>query len=207
MHKGRFGLFAPLELLLFFSVLVGLHLAAQNHYLLFHSLAELFSVNVALTIFVLTVNSWTRIEHPYLRWIGISYGFVAILDLFHTLSYPGMGVFQAHPYSAPQFWVQARFVEAFSMLLGWIGWQRPRQPTFWVLLGGYTLLTAALLASVLYFRIFPVCFVSGQGLTLFKVVSEYIIIALLLLDLLLLYQRRNSFSTSVWHLLALTFTR
>ncbi len=202
MLKGRLSLFAPLELILFTLVLIGLHLAARNHYLLFHTLAELFSVNVALTIFVLTINSWQRIEHPYLRWIGVSYGFVAILDLFHSLAYPGMGVFRVHPFAAPQFWIQARFVEAFSMLLGWVGWHRARQPGLWPLLGGYVVLTAALLASVLHFNNFPVCFVSGHGLTPFKVFSEYLIIEVLLIDLLLLYQRRDSFSPSVWRLLA-----
>src|SRR5690606_40103798 len=62
-------------------------------YLLFHSLAEMCSIVVAVGVFMLAWNSRRYLDNNYLLFIGIGYLFVAMLDLLHTLAYQGMGVF------------------------------------------------------------------------------------------------------------------
>ena len=53
-------------------VSVGLYLSSLYSYLLFHSLAELFSIVVALSIFVVAWNSRGFINNNYLLFFGIA---------------------------------------------------------------------------------------------------------------------------------------
>ena len=68
--------------------------------------------------------------------------------------------------------------------------------------GVYTLLVAILYLTIFYWRVFPTCLVPGEGLTRFKVFSEYIICVLLLTSLVLLVLRRAEFDKVVFRLLA-----
>ncbi len=45
-------------------VIAGLYLASLYNYLLFHSLAELFSIVVAAAIFILIWNTWAFLPRP-----------------------------------------------------------------------------------------------------------------------------------------------
>jgi PAS domain S-box-containing protein len=55
--------------------------------------------------------------------------------------------------------------------------------------------------SIFYWKIFPVCFVEGAGLTTFKKISEYIISAILLISIPIFYRERSKFDTNVLRLL------
>ncbi|MFW6190810.1 MAG: MASE3 domain-containing protein, partial [Candidatus Bipolaricaulota bacterium] len=95
----------------------GYYLSTHN-YLLFHSLAELFSIVVAFGIFVVAWNSRTFHENDYLTFIGIAYLFVGSIDLIHTLAYEGMGVFPNYGADLPtQLWIIGRYMESLSLLL------------------------------------------------------------------------------------------
>ena len=198
------ALFTPAEVGGFLIVLLGIQLTSYYHYLLFHSLAEFFSIAVATTIFVIAINSWRLIRNQYLVFIGISYAFIALLDTLHTLSYTGMGVFRDYDYYAPQFWIASRGMEAVSMVAAFAFLGTRIRLKLSYLMAGYTALTAFLIASILVFKTFPVCFVPGQGLTPFKIYSEYVIIFLFLLSLGMLYWKRALFDKRVYRLLAVS---
>lgn len=73
-------------------LLAGLWATSKSSYLLFHSIAEIFSIVVACCIFMLAWNSRRFAENTYLLFVGIAYLFVAGLDLLHALAFKGMGV-------------------------------------------------------------------------------------------------------------------
>jgi len=190
---------SPVELAGFLLLLAGVHLTSHYHYLLFHSLAELFSIFIAVTLFIIALNCEASIRNQYVLFVGVAYLFVGGIDLLHTLSFKGMPIFTDYDYYAPQFWIAARYTESISMLLGFgfLGTRwRLRLP--WVI-SAFSAVTGFLILAILYLKIFPVCFVAGQGLTPFKVVSEYVICALLLLGILLLHRRRALFDPKVFH--------
>ncbi|HJW26937.1 MAG TPA: MASE3 domain-containing protein [Rhodocyclaceae bacterium] len=183
----------------FLVVLVGL--TAPYNYLLFHSAAELFSIFIAVTVFVILLNTWEHIRNQYLLFVGTAYLFIGFLDALHVLSFKGMPIFTDYDYYAPQFWIAARYMEAITMLLafGFLGTAgRLNLP---VVASGFALVTGSVAMSILYFRSFPVCFVPGQGLTMFKIISEYVICALLVAGLGLLHWRRRLFDPRVYRLI------
>jgi PAS domain S-box-containing protein len=177
-------------------VFLGLYLASLYNYLLFHSLAEIFSIIVACGIFMVTWNSRRFLDNNYLLFIGIAYLFVGGLDLIHTLSYKGMGIFQGYePNLATQFWVAARYTESVSLLIAPLFLRRKLKVN--ILFSSYTFALLLFLISIFYWKIFPLCFVEGVGLTPFKKISEYIISLILLASIVLLLKNRGKFDRDV----------
>ena len=92
------------------AALIGLYFTSLINYLLFHSLAEIFSIVVACSLFMIAWNSRQYIKNPYLLFIGIAYLFIGSIDLLHTLTYKGMPIFTDYDFyasrggSAPATW-------------------------------------------------------------------------------------------------------
>ncbi len=186
--------------LLGFSILFGLYLTSLYSYLLFHSLAEIFSIIIACGIFMIAWNSRRFLDNHYLLFIGIAYLFVGGLDLVHTLAYKGMGVFSGYNANLPtQLWIAARYLQSISLLLAplWIG----RKLKINSMLLAYGVVVALLLLAIFPWQIFPDCFMEGRGLTPFKKISEYIISLILMTAIILLIQRRKEFDDIVFQLL------
>ncbi len=141
-----------------FSALVGLYFTAGVNYLLFHSLAEIFSIVVAFSIFVIAWNSKQYIHNPYLLFIGIAYLFIAFLDLLHALSFKGMSIFTDYDYYANQLWIAARYMESLTLLIAFSFLTRNRMPKANIVFTIYTIFTGLLIASIFYWKNFPLMF-------------------------------------------------
>ncbi|MGM0606383.1 MAG: MASE3 domain-containing protein [Halobacteriota archaeon] len=189
-----------------------LSLVLVRNYLLFHSLVELFSILVAFAVFVVAWNARERIENNFLAVLGIGYLFIGGVDLLHTLAYDGMGVFPDAGADLPtQLWIFGRFLEAGTLLVAGVfgvatatdrdrisRWDRP---PVWLLVGSYGVVVTLGLISIFVLDVFPTTFVEGDGLTPFKIRSEYAIIVVLAIVLALLFGQRRSFAPHVYRLL------
>jgi two-component system sensor kinase FixL len=179
-------------------LLVGLYFISRENYLLFHSLVEMFSVVISITIFALIWNSRSYLDNSYLKLLGVAYLFIGLLDLMHALAFKGMGVFPSTGLGEPnaanlptQLWLAGRYVQSLTFAIA---------PLFLLpllkkvraeaLLAGYGLLTALLFLSIAW-QVFPDAYLDHIGLTPFKIISEYVIIALFAIGLLqLIYSDR-----------------
>ena len=184
-------------------LLVALYLTSLHSYLLFHSVIELFTVIVAAGIFVIAWNARGYLNNNYLLFVGIASLFVALLDLLHTLAYQGMGVFADRTANlATQLWIAARYLQSLSWLIAPLFLERRLRLR--LQMAAYILVTGILLLSIFYWRIFPVAYVDGAGLTGFKKISEYAISLFFLGSIGLLLWKRREFDPSVMRLLALS---
>jgi len=188
------------------AAVAGLYLASHYSYLVFHSLAELFSVAIAWSTFTLAWNARRHLDDNYLLFIGIAYLFAGGLDLVHTLAYKGMQIFPGYDSNLPtQLWIAARYLQSLSLLAAaWVVnaerfWRLPASP--YLALAGYTVLTTLLLIAI-FTRVFPDCYIENTGQTPFKVASEYVISTILVAPLGLLLRRSGQMDSSVLHLLA-----
>jgi hypothetical protein len=181
-------------------IAVGLYLSSLYSYLLFHTLAELFSIVVACAFFFIAWNCRGFLTNNYLLFIGIAYLFVAGLDLMHTIAYEGMGVFPQYGANlAPQLWIAGRFLESLALLSAPLFLKR--RPRLDILFAGWSAVFAAVIASIFYWRVFPVCWIDGVGLTTFKKVSEYVICSILAASIAVLLRRRDYFEPRVLKLI------
>ncbi len=184
-----------------FAVLAALFFTIQINYLLFHTLAEGFSIVVASSIFIVAWNSKKHIQNPYLLFVGIAYLFIAFLDMLHTLAYRGMPIFTGYSYPANQLWLCARFMESTTLILAFIFLRKNIMPKAEVVFSVYAVVSGFFIATVFYWRIFPVCFVEGLGQTAFKKNSEYLICLILVAAMGLLYRNRKRFDEKVFQML------
>lgn len=192
------SLLRTVMLWLIFSAI--LYLLSRYNYLLFHSLAELFSISVAAAIFMLVWNTRQFTSNDFLFFIGVSYFFAGIIDLLHTLAYKGMGVFPANNANLPtQLWIAARYLQSVSLLAAvlWIR-QKLNHRLLLFIIAAVTVLLLASIATGL----FPDCYVNG--LTPFKKVSEYIISFLLAVAALRLRRERELFHPTILFLITLS---
>ncbi len=185
---------------LIFAVLYG---AELYHYLLFHSLVELFSIVIAFSIFTFAWNCRRFLQDNYFVFLGIAYLFVAALDTLHLLSYEGIGVFAGGSANlATQLWVASRYLEAMSLLAAafLIGRSIKPLPTF----GVFFAVFGGVILTTFWWKVFPDCFAEGASLTRFKIYSEYIICGILAGTLGVLYWKRQRLDPTVFRLLAVS---
>ncbi|MDM8549411.1 MASE3 domain-containing protein [Desulfobacterales bacterium HSG2] len=182
-------------------ILFGLHLANLYSFLLFHSFAELFSIVVACAIFMIAWNTRGFMDNNYLRFLAVAYLFVAGIDLLHTLAYKGMGIFSGYNEAdlSTQLWICARYMESISLFIALFF--TDRNIKIKALFYSCTGTAALLLLSVFHWHIFPNCFIEGEGLTLFKKVSEYVICLILGGTIALMFRKRGEFDAVVFKLM------
>lgn len=183
------------------AVAVGaaLYLTTLYHFLFFHTLVEFFTIVVASGIFAITWNAGQFLKNDHLRFIGMAYLFVACIDLLHAMTYKGMPVFQEYGPNLPtQLWVLARFLGSGALLLAPAFFHRPLRQEWTLAI--LTAITALSLYAIFRGDIFPVCYVEDQGLTTFKVVSEYVICGMLLMSIVGLFKHRDRFEPEVLRL-------
>ncbi len=189
-------------------LLLGLYLTSLYNYLLFHSLAEIFSIVIAFSIFILAWNCRNIIDNKYLIFLGIAYLFVGFIDIVHTLAYAGMGVFQGFDANLPtQLWIIARYLESLSLLIACFILDKRKMKINFIILG-YIITLSLLFLSIFYWKIFPSCFIEGSGLTPFKKISEYIISLILAATLFFLLKRKEKFDRKVlqWLVISILLT-
>ncbi len=187
---------------------LGLYLCSLYNYLLFHSFAEIFSIAVAFSVFMIAWNARGQTENNYIAFLGIGCLFIGILDLVHTLAFKGMPIFTDYDYYANQLWIAARYLQSLTLLAAFYFLHSKRKFPYLSILYGYGIISALIIASIFVWKIFPVCFIEGQGLTPFKKISEYIVSAIFLGAAILLVKHRESFEKNIFNnlLWAICFT-
>jgi hypothetical protein len=188
-------------LLLFF--LLGIALLSVRSYIVFHTIAELVTICISFTIALTVANTYRIFENDFFTFLGISYAYIGVFDLLHTLAFEGLGVFGDPVNVAAKMWLIARAIETFAMLASFYFFPHPLRPTRVIVF--YTTASVLLLLSVFYWQVFPSCFVVGEGLTTFKKGSEYIISSLLLLAIYMLSRHQDRIHPTVYKYMLISF--
>ena len=157
-------------------------------FLTFHLLAELFAVIIS---FIMCALAWTTIKFKrnyLLLFLANGYFWIAIIDLFHVMAWPGMNLaFTGSTNLAVQFWISARFMQAILLLFSVVLFHKVKNLYYiFGICGGLTVI----LLTTIFQGHFPDGYIDGQGLTAFKIQGEYIIIALLFLTISLLVKNK-----------------
>jgi len=207
----------PSKLIAWLIMLLLLYVVNLNNDLLYHTLAELFSIIIAYIVFFITWRSKSLISNRYLIFLGIAYFFIGSYDLLHTIMFRGMGAFPVlDPNPSVQLYLISRYLESTSFLIAplFLIQNKNNEMNDSILLENsqfasrifliYTMIASCLLISVIYFKNFPTCYIEGSGDTLFYEISEYLISFMLLCSLVLLYTKRDRFEIKVFESLSIS---
>jgi signal transduction histidine kinase/DNA-binding response OmpR family regulator len=179
-----------LKILIVITGIIGLYLAYNINHLLVHTLMELFSVVIGFGIVVVAWNTRRFQQYDGLLVIGIGYGCAAAFDLLHTLAYRDLGfLFPGLPeHMGIQFRIAGRYIQVATLCIGPI-YLRRRINTLVLTLSYYAV--SLLLGIMIFSDLFPDCYIEGQGMTPFKINSEYIIVGICAISLGLFYKNRQ----------------
>lgn len=172
VKKYYFAVLVPL----IFIITILIARASAGH-LLFHSLAEIFSVLVGITMAIVSYFTYNFTKNNFLLYLGIGYFWIAILDLFHMFTYKGMLLYPIEDLNITlTFWIFARFFETLLIMTAlFINFSIISKIKFFIIFGLISVLTYLLAFSPYT----PNLFIENVGLTDLKIYSEYFIIFLL----------------------------
>ncbi|MBN2544984.1 MAG: GGDEF domain-containing protein [Spirochaetes bacterium] len=185
------------------AVLIFIYLTSLYGFLLFHTIVELVSMVVAFSIFAVAWNTKQYIKNSYLFFIGISFLFIGIFDMLHTISYKGMNIISGYDTDLPtQLWIVARYMQSITFLAAPFFINKNRKVNINLTIIIYSIISFILLYLV-FNNLFPHCFIEGKGLTLFKILSEFIISFIFLVTLIILIYFKKYFENSIfWQIFA-----
>ncbi|OGT98623.1 MAG: hypothetical protein A2X80_09665 [Geobacteraceae bacterium GWB2_52_12] len=121
----------------------------KSTYLVFHNVAEFFSIMVSLSVFSMGWFTFEQSRDRHALFLGTAFLAVGLLDFMHTMSNAAMPAFIS-PNStnkSTQFWLAARLFDSTALLAS--AFVYPESKTRW--LSKKALLTSALTATGLAF--------------------------------------------------------
>ncbi|HZX30125.1 MAG TPA: MASE3 domain-containing protein, partial [Rhodocyclaceae bacterium] len=149
------------------------------NYLPLHIVLEFFAISITGMVAGLAWSLRERMPNSYRTLLGTGFFAVCWVDVAHTLSFAGMPdlVTPSGPEKAINFWLAARFIAAATFLA--IAVSKPQDWSRRTCRGLFGL-SAAVVLLVLWAGLFhaewmPRTFIPGQGLTGFKIASEYLL--------------------------------
>jgi len=183
----RFGKMSRWDFWFFpFVVSTLLVIIAQYSFLVFHTLIELFTIIISFSLVAFAWSTRDVSRNYFLLYLAGGYFWIGFIDLLHILTYKGVNIIvEGNGNIAVQLWLAARFLEASLLLSAPLLSQHKSNASKVVILYGLLTLVAVLLIFTGYY---PIGFVEDQGLTPFKVYSEYGISGVLACSLFVLYK-------------------
>lgn len=159
----------------------------SNGVLLFHTLAELFSIFVGLLMLVVVLNTQHFVRNDFLIYLGIGYFAVSLIDTMHTFTVKGIPFFNITDGEITlHFWIYGRILESILLLTS----------TFFLfnkLKINLMLITTAIIVLLVCWASFyleePKMFVNG-GLSDFKRNTEFVVIGILIASAILFIRNR-----------------
>lgn len=156
----------------------------EKPYLVFHNVAEIFSVIVSMSIFGLGWTSYTRTHDRHSLYLSSAFLAIGLIDFMHTLGHVGMPDFitENTANKSSQFWIAVRLYAAVIFLTSAFFRHNNRQ--LWIsrpvmLAFSLTFTVATYVLVIVFPGVLPDTFIPGIGLTVFKKNAEYLIILLL----------------------------
>lgn len=152
-------------------------------YLPLHTLLETLAVIIAMLVFTVGWNAYRRGLPGNIMLLACAFFGVGVLDFTHMISYTGMPDFvtPSNPDKAIDFWLAARTLAAIALFAVSITpWRALVSASSRHVLFGAVLILIGSLHWLFLFHadLLPQTFISGKGLTPFKINYEYALIAL-----------------------------
>jgi PAS domain S-box-containing protein len=165
------------------------------NFLVFHFFAEFFAVFVALCIGLIAYYTYKFTKNDYLLYIGLGYVGIGLLDLLHTLTFPGMNLFVIDGSNTTlSIWVLTRLAEAILLLSA--PFFKIKDFNIYKVIGLFSLIFISIIAISLNNPM--LLFIKGEGLTSLKTNFEYLIIFILLIALFINMYYKSKFSRKVY---------
>ena len=173
---------------------------SSSGYLTWHIIFESASILVSFSIFTVTYFVYEESKSLNMVIFGCTFLLMALLDMFHMLSYKGMADFfiaNLTSNRATTLWILSRLFGSIGFMLATF---IPKDLVSKVKKEPFIIVTAifslALFIIVTFYpNFFPIMFIEGKGLTDIKIYLEYLVILIFSITFMrvnLIYRKTNS---------------
>lgn len=177
-------------------VLLAVFISSRN-YLLFHIAIEAFGIVIIAAILIIAANTYHVSNNHYFMFLAIAFGFIGLFAFVHSLTYKGMDIVPGITANIPtQLYIITKYMTSFTLLFSFR--YLDKKLSISKVLITYSLVTLVLFTMVFYWGNFPDCFLQGQGLTPFKIYSEYVNAVISLIIIGSLIKHKSSFHLNVF---------
>lgn len=189
---------------LIWAVIISLALTlGYFNILTFHATAELFTVIIAFSAFIIVLNTYNISQNSYLTFLGIAFGFVSVFELIHLLTYAGIDIFESHNINLDlMISIIPRLIQGVSLLIAFIFIKKSLNIVWSISI--YSLLSIALITGITYAGIdLRLNTVSIDFMSLFKAL-EITTVALFAVALVILIIERKNLKFRVYKYMLLS---
>lgn len=158
-----------------------IHIMSVTTYLTWHSLFEFLSILAAYSIFIVSYYTYDESSNLRMMLFGCVFLAMGTLDTFHFMSYKGMATFfvpNTTSNRATTFWILSRLIGSIGITAAVF---TPVQLKSHLKKGFFVVPTIILVFSLFllvtyYPDLLPAMFIEDKGLTLIKIILEYVVI-------------------------------
>ncbi|MBW7858962.1 MAG: hypothetical protein H3C43_11870, partial [Leptonema sp. (in: Bacteria)] len=164
----------------------------QTNFAVVHLLLELPAAAIGLMVFSLAWTLMDREEGLRRSILGAGFLSVALIDVGHTISYPGMPffLFESNANRSLFFWLIGCLIVVLTLLVTAIVSDKTIRKNFSIGLISLSFLFSivVLISGYGFLDLIPKLFILGVGLTTEKVIFEYILAVIYILVAILFFQ-------------------
>lgn len=165
-----------------------------NGVLLFHTLAELFSIFVGLLMLVVVLNTQHFVRNNFLIYLGVGYFSISVLDALHAFTIKGIPFFNIVDGEITlHFWIYSRLFEACLLLSAPLLLTRQLNVRLMIFV---TAILVSIITLASFYVTWPVMYIDG-ALSDFKIYSEFGIVILLAASILIYWRNKALFEKNV----------
>lgn len=192
------------ESLLLVLLCLSLYFISKQSYILFHTITEITTVLLGFTLMLLALGTIKICKNNYFHFLAIILGLVALIDLFHVLTYAEINIFSNDSNMSIQLGILAKYYECIMLNLSVI--YINKKFNFLNVFIINAIVVISFILSIIIFKIFPVCYIQGKGSTVFYTISEYLIAMCFLVILFrVIKSKRNIMIDNKYHLITSIF--
>lgn len=176
---------------LVFAILIPVWIiSSRENIMLFHFFIECFIVLICASLTVIIVNTKEISDNDWFKVLGLIFAIISIFEFLHTTLYKGMTMLPVNAVNQSiQFGLCENYIGSLSMLI-FLNSSYKKYKTQYIFCG-YTIISIIMLLGILVGKIFPVCYVEGEGFTTFKLINEYIILIIYALNIITFELKKN----------------
>lgn len=190
-------------ILLLLIIITGTSYFGLTYYQPFHIAIESFSSFIAFSILVMAINTYELSGNVPFLFLGIAYGFAGGFNIIHIIASNGMGFFQGDSTNLSMiFSIVPRYITAISILICFrLFYKSYKFVTPFTIIFSFSTISTAILILTFFLHKFPDCYIPGYGSTPFKILTEYFISVIELMNILILFKIKKRLESSTFLLL------
>ncbi|MDF2892139.1 MAG: histidine kinase [Clostridia bacterium] len=165
--------------------------------LTFHTVAELFTVIIAFSAFIIVLNTYNISQNSYLTFLGIGFGFVSVFEILHVITYAGTDIFLLNnPNVNLLVSIVPRLLQSVVILVSFIFINRKINIAWSV--ATYCFVTMALIAGLFYSGSSILIYIDVKKFTTFYQALEITAAVLFSVALVILMVNMKSFKFRIY---------